>query len=328
MPENLPTPSTGGWFVEWVTNGKLPGAAKAIAQLVGDTANAGSAWVNIITAKGQQVQQRIRTETSGSQAVMDALAAEAAKLGVSDPAVVEVALRQLGSSAIRKHLNKTAVLKETAAEMNAGDPTGDAPDEMDDDWLNRFENIASEAGSDRMRKLLGKILAGEIRKPGAYSFATLNFINLLDAKVGSAISSLAPYVLQNDMIPLPGRFDFKEIFDDIIMLRQYGLIGENLRRRCTISPDKSMLLRTENHGLIIREIASTGVFLDYIPLTRVGVEIFPLVEAKSTIAHVTETAEAILNGLPCGAIEIGFIHKPKPGTEEFVPVDRKVKAQQ
>ena len=320
MPENLPAPSAGGWFAEWLTNGKLPGAAKAIAQLVGDTANAGSAWINIAAAKGQQLQQRIRTDTSGSTAVMDALAAEAAKMGVSDPAVVEIALRQFGSSAIRKHLNRASVMKEAADEINTGEPINDDPGEIEDDWLNRFENLASEASSERIQKLLGKILAGEIRSPGKFSFATLNTINVLDTRVGAAISALAPYIFEGDMIPYPARFDFTATFNEIVLLKQYGILGENLRRRCKTGNGQSMMLKSGRHAILIQNISAPEVYFDYIPVTRVGFELFPLVGAASTMQHMSETAAHFLGNFGCAAVDVGYIESFEAGSERFVPV--------
>lgn len=62
---------------------------------------------------------------------------------------------------------------------------------VDDDWLNFFESYAEKASSDNMRKLWGKILAGEIRKPGAFSLRTLRVASELDMATARQFQELA-----------------------------------------------------------------------------------------------------------------------------------------
>ncbi|MGX9982935.1 DUF2806 domain-containing protein [Methylobacterium fujisawaense] len=328
MPENLPVPTSGGWFAEWIANGKIPGATKAIAQLIGDTANAGSAWVNIITVKGEQVQQRIKTDTEGSKAFMDALAAEAARQGVSDPALVALAMQQFGSSTIRKHLNKVAVTKEAVEDLNSGKPIDEKIPDVDEDWLNKFETLAADASSERLQKLLGRVLSGEIRRPGAYSFATLNFISLLDVNVGTSISILAPYIIENDYIPFMNRFDFTDKYEHYMSLKDYGLIGDSIRRKF-LTPNKiNILFRLRGHGVMLKEIASPETSVDLMPLTRVGKEIFPLIDTIVTQKHLSETADQAFQHTSCAGVSIGPIEAVGEHGERFFPLEERMREQQ
>lgn len=63
----------------------------------------------------------------------------------------------------------------TAAIELAQDETV-APEPPDDDWVTRFLKYAQDVSSEQMQGLWGRILAGEIRRPGTYSLRTLDFV--------------------------------------------------------------------------------------------------------------------------------------------------------
>ena len=51
-----------------------------------------------------------------------------------------------------------------------------APEPPNDDWVTRFFKYAQDVSSGQMQDLWGRILAGEIRRPGTYSLRTLDFV--------------------------------------------------------------------------------------------------------------------------------------------------------
>lgn len=64
----------------------------------------------------------------------------------------------------------------------------------DEDWISRFFNFAQDVSSEQMQDLWGRILAGEIKKPGTYSLRTLDFIRNItksDASLLEHIGKLA-----------------------------------------------------------------------------------------------------------------------------------------
>jgi len=68
-----------------------------------------------------------------------------------------------------------------------------APDE---DWVTRFFASVQDISSEQMQELWGRILAGEIKQPGAYSFRTLEFLRNLtrpDAALIEKLSALTVY---------------------------------------------------------------------------------------------------------------------------------------
>ena len=62
---------------------------------------------------------------------------------------------------------------------------GDAPispEPVDEDWITRFFNKASDISTDEMQVIWGKVLAGEIKQPGSYSLRTLDILSNLSKK--------------------------------------------------------------------------------------------------------------------------------------------------
>ena len=73
--------------------------------------------------------------------------------------------------------------KEQAADpKNQGENTNEEKT-IDDDWFNVFEKEASQKSSEDMQRRFGRILAGEIEKPGSYSIKAVKILGEMDQKV-------------------------------------------------------------------------------------------------------------------------------------------------
>jgi hypothetical protein len=88
---------------------------------------------------------------------------------------------------ITRHQNRRAVVAHAMEELGRvqhgpADPRS-AHDPISDDWLNFFSDYAQKASSENLSQTFGRILSGEIRRPGSFSFSTLRIVSELD--VGS-----------------------------------------------------------------------------------------------------------------------------------------------
>jgi hypothetical protein len=81
---------------------------------------------------------------------------------------------------VRKQINREAIAEITVEELKAlPAPDSDARRSgapISQDWLNRFGPFAENASSDELRALFGRILAGEIRRPGSFSIRALEIL--------------------------------------------------------------------------------------------------------------------------------------------------------
>ena len=61
----------------------------------------------------------------------------------------------------------------------------ESEDTITDDWLNALEVEARQKSTEEMQALFGKILAGEIRRPGSYSIRAVKILGSIDQKVAT-----------------------------------------------------------------------------------------------------------------------------------------------
>lgn len=50
---------------------------------------------------------------------------------------------------------------------------------VDKDWMNRFLNVTQDVSEDQMQEVWGKVLAGEVNKPGTFSLRTMELLKNL-----------------------------------------------------------------------------------------------------------------------------------------------------
>jgi hypothetical protein len=267
-------------------------AGKAISRLIASS-------LDIPTAYLERLSQQIRDKTAAKQLVNKSIAEAAAKLAASDDAVVGRAAYALLAKEYRHQLNKETVAFKTLEHLeektgpNAEEPQSQTP--VDDDWLNVFEKHAENASSERLQDMWSRVLAGEIRKPGTFSLKTLSFISELDQRIASTFEQYADAIIQNDFIP---QFDTisGKIFDDLMQLQEFGLIsgvGGFPRKQFKLSRGTVHISYGSHHALQIDGAQQKTVEIPGLPLTRVGREIYSLLNPPFNVDRAKQLADKI-----------------------------------
>lgn len=105
---------------------------------------------------------------------------------------------------------------------------------MEQDWLCRFREVASNTTTEEIQQLWGRILAGEIKSPGKHSLRTLEFIKNLSPKEAKQIEKLFSFVLHSQFIArsFNGFYDYgsdllnsKLSFDYLSEMQGLGIIS-------------------------------------------------------------------------------------------------------
>lgn len=78
---------------------------------------------------------------------------------------------------LQKQENIEISLNYAYDELENEDVVSDEP--VEQDWMFRYFNLVQDITDDEMRKLWGKILAGEVKKPGTYSYRTMQSLQLM-----------------------------------------------------------------------------------------------------------------------------------------------------
>ncbi len=153
-------------------------------------------------------------------------------------------------------------------------PSGGEPPTLDEDWMNLFSDYAARASSDRLREQWGRILAGEIRKPGTFSFTTLRVIAEMSGDLARAFQDL--YRLSVDgCFPRPPEIK-GDFFKVVTQLEAAGLIQMDMSFRKSIGtqPDGFGYLIDKKFFLKVTFMpGQTEVTFPMIQITQVGKEI-------------------------------------------------------
>lgn len=98
---------------------------------------------------------------------------------------------------------------------------------IDEDWILRWRENAGNSTKAHLQELWGKILSGELKNPGQYSFRTLEFLRTLSAKEAEFISKNFSFVIDNRFLlhdlNLLARYGFT--INTRLQLQQLGLIS-------------------------------------------------------------------------------------------------------
>jgi hypothetical protein len=168
-------------------------AGKAISRLIAGAADIPAAWL-------EKHAQKIKDETGARSEVIKAMAAAASAHAAASPEIVDRALgRWIGVQAQRQH-NREEIAKR-AVEHLREDPASAESEGPSDDWMNVYEDFAEKVSSEVMQDLWSRMLAGEIRKRGAFSLATLAFVSTLDGDAVEHINRVLPWILNHHFVP-------------------------------------------------------------------------------------------------------------------------------
>lgn len=100
-------------------------------------------------------------------------------------------------------------------------------------WLAKFRKYAGEMRDEEVMELWGKILAGEICKPGSFSLKTLDILSSLDTRYANLFQKLAPYVINETFIPYDAHIDAGIPAVKYATLESIGLITRQMCCRIT-----------------------------------------------------------------------------------------------
>lgn len=139
---------------------------KAIARLVTGATDIGAEWFE---AKAQSVH----TEGAARDVVTMAAAKAAAVRFGGNEELGKRAVQHFASRIVKEQINQEETLRIATEELRQDSPPEDSDEEIEEDWLNHFSDIAAKVSNKDMQTYLGKILAGEIRKPGSFSAASI-----------------------------------------------------------------------------------------------------------------------------------------------------------
>lgn len=111
---------------------------------------------------------------------------------------LEIAAAAVVSDAMRKEVNVAKAILHAEEELK-NDQTVPPEQKIDPDWLLRWRDHAGNVSSDELQSLWGRLLAGEVKSPGAYSLRTLEFVKNISGNEANMIATLCGFVIGDNI---------------------------------------------------------------------------------------------------------------------------------
>lgn len=209
-----------------------------------------------LDAKAQAIKDKADARSSLSEAeaeararVLKAASIAAAKRFGTDEDLAERAVAYFADRIVGEQRNREEIGRLAALELQANPPQQDAPEEIDEDWLGMFARHAETKSGKDMRAYFGRVLAGEIRKPGSFSPATIQALACLTPQlaelfqrfcnISGEVAGITPPFVLAQVYGEPGSNALAALgfnFTEIARLMDAGLVQPVFNTAKTFSP--------------------------------------------------------------------------------------------
>lgn len=196
---------------------------------------------------------------------------------------------------MKKQQNIEAVVENAYEELSKTTVVSSNP--VDEDWISSFFDFVANVSNDQMQILWGKVLAGEVEKPGSFSIRTLDVLRKMTQEDARCFANIVPFVLKcpgdkdssyYDFF-IPAYLDSKKrllekygvSFPSIIRLDEAQLVSSNslISVGSILQPGGSALFEGSSAAVSIKNIGSNDIKLYHSAylLTAAGMELFSVV---------------------------------------------------
>lgn len=259
--------------------------------LIRKTADAKAYEIKVI-AEAMAESKKLLTHTEYEDGKVKVLAPEAPPEGF--PALPHRVAARIQYKEQREQQNVEAVCSNAADELQK---ETSVPDERPEpEWVSRFFEISSGISSEELQYLWGRILAGEIKRPGSFSLRTLDVLRNLSRREAENFVKLGNYILRSGEKAFyidPKAYIFTKdgapTFLDILALKDAGLISESdlaFSFNAAIAGEISHFLYGPLILMFEREKDTPKLASEVGALTRVGIELLQLLTVQPDMEYV------------------------------------------
>jgi hypothetical protein len=197
---------------------------------------------------------------------------------------VEVSTSAVISDALRREVNVAKAIVSAESELK-DDPQKPPERDVEADWLYRWRDYAGAVSSEDLQSLWGRLLSGELKSPGSYSYRTLDFIRNLSAVEAKKIERVSRFVIsdfiarnQKTLLEVDGIS-----FGELLALQNLGVISgvESLGLNVSISSAQTdrffTILKSHGRALLVKHEDSKKTFmLGAYNVTELGCQVLSL----------------------------------------------------
>lgn len=204
---------------------------------------------------------------------------------------------------LRKEINVSQAILH-AEETLSSDKQEPLEEKVDDDWLYRWRDYASDVSSEDMQRLWGSLLAGEVKKPGTYTLRCLEFMKSLSHKEAKLIEKASSLAIEgliwaevDSVGEIAGELSFQELLelDDLGVI--FGVAGGGLQNTLDVvgrSNDGAWMALLRSHKkcvILTHELAGQKVQYRNYQFTTIGLQMLSLGSFDDNIDYLLRFAK-------------------------------------
>jgi uncharacterized protein YuzE len=240
---------------------------------------------------------------------------------------IHIATQTLIADTLRKEINVAKAITHAEDELK-NDTENTVPDEnIDSDWLYRWRDYAGTVSSDELQVLWGRILAGEVKSPGTYSYRLLELVRNLNRNEAILIEKISPFVITDFIVRQPESILEAEgiTFNILLDLQELGIvagveaIGLNKQFPSSASESFIKILLCYGRGILVehsdpKKKLDIGVYV----ITTLGKQVIRLGKFKANNKYLEAVAlEIVKKGfkvslcdyVPAGKDQVRYFNK-------------------
>lgn len=268
---------------------------KVIVRLVGALGAIPEAWIK---GKAQGIQDRAEARS----AIVRAVSKAAAKDASADSEIVRRGIEMWAGELLQRQESREAVaamaMEEAGLLQQEGSipPTGEANvGDVDDDWLNAFASYAEGATTERMQRLWARVAAGEARKPGSFSLASLRLVAELDRQTADEFTEAFAYAI-GDAIRTDEAWNSGRLYSLSLRMNAAGLFLNApgaTHRKVTLSEAGIGIFTGRTYAMLLHGKPNVVKQVPVILLSKQAIELASLLEPGDEERQLREMAASI-----------------------------------
>lgn len=210
------------------------------------------------------------------------------------PPLLQIASRVAIADAVRAEVNVARAV--AAAEEELRSDTSDVPSgSIDSDWIHRWREFAGGVSATELQTLWGRILAGELKSPGAFGLRTLDFVRSLSTDEALKIASLSRFVIDSFVARSQASLlDSSGIsYKDMLELQNLGLLSGVEALGLSIgyksdSPEKFVKALCSHNKVLIAKAddPKKELKIQVYGITRLGLQVMSLGKFEADVDYL------------------------------------------
>ena len=269
-----------------------------------------TAAIDIPVAMLEGKAAEIRAESRGRVKLIGTSSHQLADQMKVDPEYVKAAAHKFTQKVVREQINLDKTTAAAYEELERGPTSATPVADISEDFLNAFEREASQMSSEHMQRLFGKILAGEVKNPSAFSIKTVKQVAQLDNRAATSFRLLCSLVcsLRSGNHIWDARVvsfgtnagsnslqQYGLSFDQLNVLQEYGLIisdySSYVDLGCAILKNNSLAIpltyQKQQYGLVPKVPTNEAVkfHVHGVGLSRTGKELLDVMDIEPNEAY-------------------------------------------